>query len=86
MTTMWADNKRELTAETYMDEYITAEIPERPDERDNSPAAQAQRDYHDFVVTKLYHTCKVGRCKETTIDKCHKHFPVNLYIAHSFCL
>lgn len=85
---MWSAYDRDLTPESYMDEYITAEIPQLPDERDNTPAAIAQRDYHDFVVNKLYHTCAVNRCKATPRDKCTKRFPVisnhHLFILYSF--
>lgn len=76
MEQMWAAHDRELTPESYMDEYITAEIPQLPDERDNSPAANAQRDYHNFVITRLYHTCSEKHCKTPGKATCQKRFPV----------
>ena len=80
---MWETYGRgEITYEAYIDQYITAEIPSRPDDRDHSPHAVRQREYHDFVVNHMYHTCSVGvtGCKETADDKCSKGFPVILPI------
>ena len=80
---MWETYGRgEITYEAYIDQYITAEIPTRPDDRDHSLHAVRQREYHDFIVNHMYHTCSVGvtGCKETADDKCSKGFPVILPI------
>lgn len=83
---MWKDaNRGELTYESYIDQYITAELPPRPDDRDNSPHACRQREYHDLVINQLYHTCMIGRCKENENDKCTKGFPVSLFFTFIYC-
>ncbi|KAL3121183.1 hypothetical protein niasHT_006212 [Heterodera trifolii] len=59
------------TPEDYIDEYICAEIPPKPDE--NARDAQLQRHLYTTVTTKNIHTCAENRC---LVDgKCVKHFP-----------
>jgi hypothetical protein len=64
----------QLTAEQYIDEYISAELPEMPHPKDKSKAANQQREYCELVKGNMYHTCKDDYCKEN--GKCKKRFPV----------
>jgi hypothetical protein len=65
--------------ELYVNQFIQAEFPQDPDQ-DKLPhdarAAKFNRWYARFIATTMYHTCKVGRCKENVTDPCSKHFPV----------
>ena len=80
---MWAEAGKELNYQAYIDEYITAEIPPEPHPNDKSSQANQQRQYINLIVSSLYHTCKVGRCKLAADEPCNKHYPVifinNLY-------
>ena len=69
------------THEDYIDTYITAEIPPLPTGQ-VGPLADEQRKYHQFVIEKMYHTCKVTRCKDTATDPCRKRFPARTF----FCI
>ncbi|KAL3088235.1 hypothetical protein niasHS_009532 [Heterodera schachtii] len=59
------------TPEDYIDEYICAEIPPKPDE--SARDEHLQRHLYTTITTKNIHTCAENRC---LVDgKCIKHFP-----------
>jgi hypothetical protein len=65
--------------EFYVKQFIQAEFPQDPDQDKlphNIQAANFNKWYANFIATTMYHTCKVGRCKEKATDPCSKHFPV----------
>ena len=62
------------TYEEYIDEYITAEIPEKAPVGDHSAAARLQNKYREFVLKSLYHTCSPNYCQKN--GPCSKYFPV----------
>uniref|UniRef100_A0A914HAT8 ATP-dependent DNA helicase n=1 Tax=Globodera rostochiensis TaxID=31243 RepID=A0A914HAT8_GLORO len=65
--------RMEMSMEDYIDEYISAEIPDLPHESDNSQAAKLQRLFRRFIMENMYHTCSTRYC---IVDgKCTKHFP-----------
>uniref|UniRef100_A0A183CMG6 ATP-dependent DNA helicase n=1 Tax=Globodera pallida TaxID=36090 RepID=A0A183CMG6_GLOPA len=65
--------RMQMSVEDYIDEYISAEIPELPQEQDNSHAARLQRMFRRFILDNMYHTCSSRYC---LVDgKCSKHFP-----------
>lgn len=64
-----------MTREEYIDEYITAEIPAKPENYDRSKEAQLQRKYREIVCKQMYHTCSQRFCLRD--GKCTKRFPVN---------
>uniref|UniRef100_A0A183C4Y9 ATP-dependent DNA helicase n=1 Tax=Globodera pallida TaxID=36090 RepID=A0A183C4Y9_GLOPA len=62
-----------MSMEDYIDDYISAEIPELPRDGDNSHAARLQRLFRRFILDNMYHTCSPRYC---LVDgKCTKHFP-----------
>ena len=69
--------KLNMTEEEYIDQYISAEIPELPNPGDKSKIAQKKRERHHRVTNLLIHTCLKDRCKEKETDPCNKHFPVS---------
>jgi len=81
----WQDKfGRPMTEEDYIEEFISAEIPDLPPADDNSAEANSHRRYHDYVINQTLHTCRVGRCKETAADPCDKGFPVFIISAKIF--
>uniref|UniRef100_A0A914H8H6 ATP-dependent DNA helicase n=1 Tax=Globodera rostochiensis TaxID=31243 RepID=A0A914H8H6_GLORO len=65
--------RMQISVEDYIDEYISAEIPDLPRADDNSHAAKLQRLFHRFILGNMYHTCSPRYC---LVDgKCTKHFP-----------
>ncbi|KAL3106584.1 hypothetical protein niasHT_018226 [Heterodera trifolii] len=63
------------TPEDYINEYICAEIPQKPDGEDVELSADEIRQRHLYttVTTKNIHTCAENRCMAD--GKCIKHFP-----------
>nr|CAD2192828.1 unnamed protein product [Meloidogyne enterolobii] len=58
-----------FTKEDYMDQYISAEIPDLPNESDQSQSAQLQRELYRVIVSANIHKCdkrclRDGRCKQ----------------------
>nr|CAD2195580.1 unnamed protein product [Meloidogyne enterolobii] len=58
-----------FTKEDYMDQYICAEIPDLPNESDQSQSAQLQRELYRVIVSANIHKCdkrclRDGRCKQ----------------------
>ena len=72
---VWLDfDNMGMTVEEYIDQYITAEIPDSPPVGDNSVAAKLQRKYRRFILDNMYHTCSPNYC---LVDgRCLKRFPV----------
>uniref|UniRef100_A0A183BU62 ATP-dependent DNA helicase n=1 Tax=Globodera pallida TaxID=36090 RepID=A0A183BU62_GLOPA len=65
--------RMQIGVEDYIEEYISAEIPDLPHADDNSHAAKLQRLFHRFILGNMYHTCSPRYC---LVDgKCTKHFP-----------
>uniref|UniRef100_A0A183CF04 OTU domain-containing protein n=1 Tax=Globodera pallida TaxID=36090 RepID=A0A183CF04_GLOPA len=65
--------RMKMSMEDYIDDYISAEIPELPHDGDNSQAAKLQRLFRRFILDNMYHTCSPRYC---LVDgKCTKHFP-----------
>uniref|UniRef100_A0A183BU64 ATP-dependent DNA helicase n=1 Tax=Globodera pallida TaxID=36090 RepID=A0A183BU64_GLOPA len=65
--------RMQMSMEDYIDDYISAEIPELPHDGDNSHAAKLQRLFRRFILDNMYHTCSPRYC---LVDgKCTKHFP-----------
>uniref|UniRef100_A0A183C069 ATP-dependent DNA helicase n=1 Tax=Globodera pallida TaxID=36090 RepID=A0A183C069_GLOPA len=65
--------RMQMSMEDYIDDYISAEIPELPHDGDNSHAAKLQRLFRRFILDNMYHTCSSRYC---LVDgKCTKHFP-----------
>uniref|UniRef100_A0A183C4Z0 ATP-dependent DNA helicase n=1 Tax=Globodera pallida TaxID=36090 RepID=A0A183C4Z0_GLOPA len=65
--------RMEMSMEDYIDDYISAEIPDLPSDGDNSHAAKLQRLFRRFILDNMYHTCSSRYC---LVDgKCTKHFP-----------
>uniref|UniRef100_A0A183BNP0 ATP-dependent DNA helicase n=1 Tax=Globodera pallida TaxID=36090 RepID=A0A183BNP0_GLOPA len=59
------------TPEDYIDEYVCAEIPPKPEGR--TKEARLSRQLHEIITKKNIHTCTAKRC---LVDgKCNKHFP-----------
>uniref|UniRef100_A0A914H992 Helitron helicase-like domain-containing protein n=1 Tax=Globodera rostochiensis TaxID=31243 RepID=A0A914H992_GLORO len=66
-------SRMQMSMEDYIDDYISAEIPELPHGADNSHAAKLQRLFRRFILDNMYHTCSPRYC---LVDgKCTKHFP-----------
>uniref|UniRef100_A0A183C0L1 ATP-dependent DNA helicase n=1 Tax=Globodera pallida TaxID=36090 RepID=A0A183C0L1_GLOPA len=65
--------KMQMSIEDYIEDYISAEIPDLPCTGDNSHAAKLQRLFRRFIIDNMYHTCSPRYC---LVDgKCTKHFP-----------
>uniref|UniRef100_A0A183CCM3 ATP-dependent DNA helicase n=1 Tax=Globodera pallida TaxID=36090 RepID=A0A183CCM3_GLOPA len=65
--------KMQMSKEDYIEDYISAEIPDLPCDGDNSHAAKLQRLFRRFIIDNMYHTCSPRYC---LVDgKCTKHFP-----------
>uniref|UniRef100_A0A914M1P1 ATP-dependent DNA helicase n=3 Tax=Meloidogyne TaxID=189290 RepID=A0A914M1P1_MELIC len=64
---------RITTKEEYMEQYISAEIPDLPNSMDRTESAQSQRLLHQIVVTKHVHTCN-QHCQRDGV-RCAKRFP-----------
>ena len=60
--------------EDYMEQYISAEIPNLPNSRDQTISSISQRSLHNVVVTRHVHTCN-QHCKRDSL-RCAKRFPV----------
>ena len=67
---------RITTKEEYMEQYISAEIPDLPNSMDRTESAQSQRLLHQIVVTKHVHTCN-QHCQRDGV-RCAKRFPVKI--------
>uniref|UniRef100_A0A183C0L0 ATP-dependent DNA helicase n=1 Tax=Globodera pallida TaxID=36090 RepID=A0A183C0L0_GLOPA len=63
----------QMSMEDYIDDYISAEIPELPHDGDRSHAAKLQRLFRRFILDNMYHTCSPRYC--LVEGKCTKHFP-----------
>jgi hypothetical protein len=74
-------DKLDMSKEEYIDNYISAEIPDLPQAGDQSNAAKLQRRYRDFVVKNMYHTCSPNYCLRD--GKCTKGFPVNIFLLNT---
>jgi hypothetical protein len=74
-----------FTKEFYIDQFIQAEFPQdpaaHPEIAQNPQSAAVNRWYREFIATNMYHTCKVGRCKDKENEPCNKHFPVMIDLA-----
>lgn len=77
--------EKELTPEEYIDEYISAELPERPSKEQlqmkghkkgakKTDPAVLQEQYYQLVANQMYHTCSTDYCLAEGI--CQKRFPV----------
>ena len=73
--------------EDYMEQYISAEIPDLPNSKDHTGSSISQRSLHNVVVTRHVHTCN-QHCKRDSL-RCAKRFPVlftSIYILLLFLL
>jgi len=68
---------RITSKEEYMEQYISAEIPDLPQPNDRTESAVSQRLLHQIVVTKHVHTCN-QHCLRDGI-RCAKRFPVRIF-------
>uniref|UniRef100_A0A183C0C5 ATP-dependent DNA helicase n=1 Tax=Globodera pallida TaxID=36090 RepID=A0A183C0C5_GLOPA len=59
------------TPEDYIDEYVCAEIPPKPEGR--TKEAGLARQLYEIITKKNIHTCTAKRCLAD--EKCNKHFP-----------
>jgi hypothetical protein len=59
----------------YMNEYICAEIPEKPSDTATGAEAEQQKRLYRLITMKNVHTCKEGRC--LIEGKCYRRYPVN---------
>uniref|UniRef100_A0A183C837 Helitron_like_N domain-containing protein n=1 Tax=Globodera pallida TaxID=36090 RepID=A0A183C837_GLOPA len=60
--------RMQMSMEDYIDEYISAEIPDLPHAGDNSHAAKLQRLFRRFILENMYHTCSTRDPLPTVID------------------